>query len=263
MSEVSPDEIDELLGRQDAESSSRALLDTDADADADASTEAEPARSGDYTTPDNLIVVPAPAEASARLESAKPSEIAVHDPGSSRSWWIPGGMLAVAAAAIAAWWIWPPSDEIRGPGEVGPAIASRDALPSYVLETDGGLEQLGDTDTGGPAVTHHRYRRETKFEWILRPKAAATGEVAVRGFAFVDGGSAGLPLALDALTTVADSGAIRIVGEISQLGLEPGRYTIALVVARPDALPQQAPDLEGPDASKERELRRVELVIED
>ncbi len=189
-----------------------------------------------------------------------------HDPGSSGFWWIPGGMLVAAAAAIAIWWIWPPSDDIRGlGGDEGPQIASREPLPAYVLETDGGLELLrGAGEDGKDPAARHRYRRASEFEWILRPKVDEAGEVGVRGFAFVDGSSAGLPLpALDELAQIAGSGAIRIAGTVEQLDLEPGRYTIALAVGRPDELPTQAAEVHEPAADAAWQVRRVELEIED
>jgi hypothetical protein len=189
-------------------------------------------------------------------EPAKPK----HDPGTSGFWWIPGGMLIAAAAAIVMWWMWP----VRSIGEGGPQIAVADPLPAYVLETDGGLKQLrGDTD--GPAEPgRHRYRRDTEFEWILRPKIDEPGEVGVRGFAFVDGGSAGLPLpALDELAQIAKSGAVRIHGTIEQLDLEPGRYTIALAVGRPAELPTQAADVQEPTAETAWQVRRIEIEIEE
>src|SRR5690606_18141881 len=155
-----------------------------------------------------------------------------HDPGSSGFWWIPAGLLLAAAAAIVMWWVWPPSAELSNGN--GQQIA-RAELPAYVLETDGGLKQLrSDSESGSQEPGRHRYRRDTEFEWILRPKIDEPGEVAVRGFAFVDGSSAGLPLAaLTKLAQIAPSGAVRIKGRIEQLDLEPGRYTIALAVGRP------------------------------
>jgi hypothetical protein len=107
-----------------------------------------------------------------------------HDPGSSGFWWIPGGMLIAAAAAIVLWWVWPPDNElVKGNDQ---QIARAEPLPAYVLETDGGLKQLrGDTEGGSDELGRHRYRRDTRFVWILRPKVDEPGEVAVRGFAFV------------------------------------------------------------------------------
>jgi hypothetical protein len=186
-----------------------------------------------------------------------------HDPGSSSFWWIPGGMLAAAAAAIVLWWVVPPSEDVRELDNV--VVAQREPLPGYVLETDGGLKQLrGDTEgETGPDDARHRYHRDTAFEWILRPKLEIDEAVAVRAFAFVDGGSAGLPLQLDDLSKVAATGAIRIAGKIGDLDLEPGRYTIALAVGRPQDLPTQAAGVSAPEADAAFMVRRVDIVIED
>ncbi len=206
---------------------------------------------------DGLLDKRKPASTKAESEPQKPK----HDPGSSGFWWIPGGLLAAAAAAIVLWWVWPRNEDITGFGDDGPKIASVEPLPAYVLETDGGLEKLRG---GGDELGRHRYQRETKFEWILRPKVDEPGEVGVRGFAFVDGGSAGLPLAaLDELAQIAEFGAIRIAGTIEQLDLEPGIYTIELAVGRPADLPTQAAEVHDPAADAAWQLRRVEIEIED
>lgn len=194
-------------------------------------------------------------------EPSKPK----HDPSTSGFWWIPGGMLLAAAAAIVMWWVWPPNEQVRSlTGDDGSQVAIADPLPAYVLETDGGLKQLrGDSD-GSEEPSRHRYQRDTEFEWILRPKVDQLGEVAVRGFAFVDGGSAGLPLAAVAeLAQIAKSGAVRIKGKIEQLDLEPGRYTIALAVGRPADLPTQAAEVHQPAADAAWQVRRIDIDIEE
>lgn len=201
----------------------------------------------------------AASELAAASEPAKPK----HDPGSSSFWWIPGGMLIAAAAAIVMWWMWPPNQDVRNLDN-GQKLAVAEPLPAYVLETDGGLEQLRSSDTGGEAIGRHRYRRDTEFEWILRPKIDEPGEVAVLAFAFVDGGKAGLPLlAIAELAELAPSGAVRITGTIGQLDLEPGRYTIALAVGRPAELPSEAADLHEPAADAAWQVRRIDIDIEE
>lgn len=176
-------------------------------------------------------------------------------------------MLALAAAAIVAWWVWPPSEEVRGLDVAEqPAVATREQLPSYVLETDGGLAQpASDTESGptNPEKPRHRYRRDTAFEWVLRPEGAVEFEIGVRGFAFVDGGSAGLPLSLDGVADVDETGTVRIAGKITSLGLEPGRYTIALAVGRPAELPREVADVSDPGAGADWSIRRVDIAIVD
>jgi hypothetical protein len=178
--------------------------------------------------------------------------------------WISGGLLLVAAAAaIVLWWVWPVNPNGLG-GDEGTTLTQREPLPSYVLETDGGLSQLRGDTGDEPAQAPNRYRGDTPFEWVLRPEASVDGTVGVRGFAFVDGGTAGRPLQLDPLVRIASSGAIQITGTIHQLGLEAGSYTIALVVGRPDDLPARAADAVAPTregVSSPWELGRVDIVI--
>lgn len=204
-----------------------------------------------------------------------------HDPSTSGFWWIPAGLLLTAAAAIVLWWVVPPSADVRrltlGQAEPEPtaelgelgqpadtgALAGAELLPSYVLETKGGLERSGASEVRG----RHRYRRDTLFEWVLRPKVESPEQVGVRGFAFVEGSSAGLPLALAELVKIASSGTIQISGAIEQLDLEPGLYTIALAVGRPAGLPTRAAELSS-EARAERDddpwqVRRLEISIED
>lgn len=199
-------------------------------------------------------------------EPAKPAPAKPHDPGSSRFWWIPGGMLATAAAAIVMWWVWPPSEDVRQLDGDAAVISTHEAsLPGYVLETDGGLEQLRGDDEGeqDPDDARHRYRRGTPFEWVLRPKADIEDSVAVRAFAFVDGGSAGLSLPIESLAEVAPTGVIRIAGQIAALNLEPGRYTIALAVGWPEELPTRAAAVAEAQAETAWVVRRVDVVIEE
>ena len=77
------------------------------------------------------------------------------------------------------------------------------------------------------------------------------------------GDDAGLPINLDELASVAESGAIRVAGTIAALKLEPGSYTIVLAVGRPDELPADvAQVLTGGDGAPWM-ARRIEIVIED
>jgi len=202
-----------------------------------------------------------------RMEPSQPK----HDPGTSGVWWLPAGLLVTAAAAIVLWWVVPPNAEVRGltisgPGAEPLADAERaelSSLPTYVLETKGGLDEPRAA-TGGPEDGYHRYRRDTRFQWVLRPKLESVEPVGVRGFAFVDGGSAGLPLRLGALEQTARPGTIEIAGTIEQLELEPGRYTIALAVGRPSALPTEAAELRrsGSIGDDPWQVRRIEIEIE-
>ena len=202
-----------------------------------------------------------------------PGSEATHAPSPSGVWWVPAGLLLATAAAIALWMVLPPNDDVRDlTRESAEPIAKIEPLPNYLLETDGGLArlrgrpQLGVARADEPASGRHQYRRDTAFEWILRPATTNTEPVGVRGFVFVHGGSAGLPLKLDELAQVSDSGTIEIAGTIAQLGLEPGRYTIALAVGRPAGLPEQAIELSELNAAVAADgswhVRRIAIEID-
>ncbi|EDM74105.1 hypothetical protein PPSIR1_32994 [Plesiocystis pacifica SIR-1] len=204
------------------------------------------------------------AETEAETKTRDSAANRAHDPGSSPRWWVPGGMIAAAAAAILLWVAWPgdaPGPELDLGGDA-PTVAVADPVPTFVLETDGGLKQMRGAEDEQPKVAAHRYQRDTEFEWILRPKLEVEGDISVRAFALV--GSSGLPLAIEDLTKQSKSGSIRVAGTIGDLDLEPGRYTIALVVGRPEALPTQASEVlaDGEDSGP-WQVRRVDIVIED
>lgn len=215
----------------------------------------------------NVIPFAPRAEAKAEERERKPdaAEAAeVHDPSKSSFWWIPGGMLAAAAAAIALWWVWPRDGELGGDMGGGEVIAQRDPLPSFALQTDGGLRELrGDEDGAASPAAVHRYRRDTPFSWVLRPAVSTEASVGVRAFALVEGSDAGLPLAIEPLVQVSDSGSVRIAGEIGQLGLEPGRYSIVLVVGRTEALPSDASALAEPSEPAPWQVQRVEIELSE
>jgi hypothetical protein len=187
---------------------------------------------------------------------------AKHDPGTSGFWWIPGGMLAAAAAAILAWWFWPPNEAVRELSQGSAARADQEGprLPMFSLLVD-----------GDEALGAHRYLRDATFEWNLAPRSVVIGgepdlakpsEIEVRGFAFVDGGSAGLPLGnLLELTKIYESRDVWIEGTVEQLELEPGRYTIVLVVGLAGRLPSQASEVREPDAGTRWQLHELELEI--
>ncbi|KIG15293.1 hypothetical protein DB30_05720 [Enhygromyxa salina] len=163
--------------------------------------------------------------------------------------------LAIAAAA-ALWMIWP-QPKIGGSD---PTIATREPIPAYGVEVGGWLKTLRDDAT--PAPSRYRYRAETPFEWVLRPEAQVGDALAVRAFVIGEAGQPGRPLALDGLTEIASTGAIRIHGTIAQLMLAPGRYTIALVVGRPDALPERAAALTEPTDEPAWRVLRIDIDIE-
>jgi hypothetical protein len=166
----------------------------------------------------------------------------------SHTWLLPAGLLVAAAAAIVMWVVWPRSEMLHGSSEQGGEAATA-PVPGFVLETEG---------EAAAAAGPHRYSRETAFEWILRPETPVEGVLGVRAFAFV--GESGLSLDLSQLSRISETGEVRISGKIGDLGLEPGTYTIALVVGRPAALPDEAAALG--EGGRDRPVSRLEIVIE-
>lgn len=130
------------------------------------------------------------------------------------------------------------------------------ALPGYALETDRGLEtERGDRDL---PVDMLRYRPSIRFDWTMRPELDVAGDVGLRLCAAPVGGEA-RPLELDdALVAKGRGGSFRIHGPVSALGLAPGRWTVTLIIARPEALAGLdcgAPEAEG------RRIERLEFEL--
>lgn len=204
----------------------------------------------------------------------EPAKATVANSGASASWWIPGGMLLLAAGAIVAWWIWPPSQELRELEQASAgasADASADAsamqpIPRYELTTDGGLAstEAGEASTKTGANGRLRYRLDGKLDWRLQPADDVVGDVAVKVWAFPDAPTVGEPrlLLLEPLVQISDARAIALSGEVAELGLEPGRYTLALAFGRPAALPDQAAAVHGSEGSDTWTVRRVSIEIE-
>lgn len=199
-------------------------------------------------------LMPMPGEAAPGASEA-PSETApvLHFPGQrKRGFWILGALLA-AAAALAVWW---GIQQVSDPSV--PRIAANEALPEYVLETDGGLRtKRGDT----PSDERLHYRADTAFRWTLAPADEVEAPIELKVFAFAEHGP-GRVLELAKLTTISEVGGVALRGQAAALGLPPGHWTVVLVVGRPSALP------EGPVGARELEGREdlhvaaLDLVIE-
>lgn len=178
-------------------------------------------------------------------------------------------MLIVPTLAIVLWWLWPPSAEVRELDDPKPT-ASKDEvgpLPTYVLETDGGLATSLGQNPGGESAGSKgrlRYRLDTTFDWQLSPESQVAGELALRAFVFPEAPTVGdaRVLALGELGSVEARGVARIRGTIHALALDPGRYTIALIVGRPGSLPEQAQAVHGSTGTDAWALRRLAIEIE-
>lgn len=176
-------------------------------------------------------------------------------------------MLFIPTLAILAWWLWPPSAEVRELDEPKPAQTGKaelGPLPVYALETDGGLVTPGGAGEPELGKGRLRYRLDTRFDWRLNPELEVGGELALRAFVFPEAPTIGdaRALGLGELGSVEARGVARVHGTIRQLALDPGRYTIALVVGRPGSLPEQAQAVHGSTGTEAWALRRLAIEIE-
>jgi hypothetical protein len=180
-----------------------------------------------------------------------PTETAAND--SRRTWLV--GVVALAAAIALAWWLVPGS-----PVEPEPPVLAMAPIPVYeLLETDGGLAAMRSRPVEPGAVL--QYRSDTKLEWSVRPRVAAEGEIGARVFAFGEGKA--MEVATDGLLEVHTSGAVRVAGQVASLGLTRGAWTIAIVVGRPAALPNDPAAVRDSEGSETWVVRRLRIVVED
>lgn len=166
--------------------------------------------------------------------------------GSTMRWLAP--VLALAAALVLVWMLLPT--------ETTPE--SRAPLVAYgAIETDGGLvEKRGPEAPPAPRVI---YGRSSPFTWVLRPVDRHASGVGARAFGTSESG-ASQRLAVEPEVDV--SGAVRFSGKIEQLGLAPGKWTIAIVVAPAGALPEDGSAIAALEQREDFAVRRVEIVVE-
>ncbi|MFV8751478.1 hypothetical protein ACNOYE_13115 [Nannocystaceae bacterium ST9] len=183
-------------------------------------------------------------------------------------------MLIIPTLAILAWWLWPPSPEVRELDEPSAAQTSDELapLPTYALATEsdvgspsGPSEPVSsDGKPNKSANARLVYRLDSAFDWQLAPASEVAGELALRAFVFPEAPTIGdaRELALGELASVEPRGLARVHGSIRQLALDPGRYTIALVVGRPGSLPAQAEAVHAGTGTEAWTVRRVAIEIE-
>lgn len=160
--------------------------------------------------------------------------------------------LAFAAAALLMLWLHEPQSPTEAPKL---ALAP---LPEYHLELDDGLAtQRGDPE-GGP---ERRYGANNSFSWIMRAHVKVTEPLGVRICARSEQG-AELVIDTEHITIeMPGSGNVRLSGPIAALGLEPGLWTIVVVVGYASALDEQAEQgcaLESPMVRKSQ----VEVMLQ-
>lgn len=186
------------------------------------------------------------------------------------AWLIPAAMLFIPTLAILAWWLWPPSAEVRELDEPRTKPSAQAAelgpLPPYALTTEGGLPPASDLTPPGEHASgpvRHRYRLDTAFAWKLEPRDQVGGALDLRAFVFPEAPTLGdaRVLALGRLASV-EAGVARVEGTIAALALDPGRYTIALVLGRPGSLPELASQVHAATGTDAWIVRRLAIEIE-
>jgi len=144
-----------------------------------------------------------------------------------------GGWLTAAAAAAAVLIL-----TLRGPAALPP-------LPDYQAHPSGGVQILrGGPDELGTLVPGSR------FDLVLTPQTAVSGEVGVRCFLARDPGGAPAATAYPELRPwpvpgaalqKRPGGAVRIHGTVGrEIAVPPGAWTLWAVVGRPGRLPDAA-----------------------
>jgi hypothetical protein len=180
-------------------------------------------------------------------------------------------MLIIPTLAILAWWLWPPSAEVRELDDEAPAAAESSTsparpLPPYALTTEGGLPPASDLTPPGELASgpmRHRYQLDTAFDWTLQPRGEVEGPLELRAFVFPEAPTSGEARALE-LGELAqiDAGVAHVRGSIAALGLGSGTYTLALVLGRPGSLPTQASEVHAASGGDMWILRRLAIEIE-
>jgi hypothetical protein len=182
-------------------------------------------------------------------------EPAANDSG--RRGWV--AALAVAAAVALAWWLVP--GDPGSPTSPDAPVVAHASIPAYAsLETEGGLAAFRSRPAADAGAVH-RYRADTKIEWRVRPEVAVDGAIGARLFAFGRGVAEQLPA--EELVEVSAAGAVRVAGRFGALGLSPGAWTVAIVVGRPAALPNDPALVRDAEDTDAWIVRRLSLVVED
>lgn len=167
-------------------------------------------------------------------------------------------VAAIAAAVLAVLLLRDPTL----PGADGPPVASLGA--HYTLETDAGSATVRSTEGGGAGPL--RYVPGDRFEWVLRPDEPVDARPQLRIFVLADDTDQARRIDRPELVEIG-SASVRVSGPIDALDLEPGRWTVVLVLGAdagglPNAL--RRGDLDAPPTN-ERAWRafRVEFDLGD
>ena len=109
------------------------------------------------------------------------------------------------------------------------------SLPAYDLQLAPGVQELRGAPVPETAGAVPDFAPGSRFELVLRPERAVSGEVAARAFLAREGEP---PAPWHVPVEVAPSGAVRLSGVLGQdLDLAPGSWHLWLAVGRPGHLP--------------------------
>ncbi len=128
---------------------------------------------------------------------------------------------AAAAAAVLLVFLWPAEEQV--------------ALPDYHLTLAGGVRELRSASGEQVGSDSPVFVPGNRLRLNIRPDVAVEGEVEVRLFGYRGGELTRWP---EPPVTAADSGSFHVDGVFGQeIDLEPGEWTIIVVVGRPGELP--------------------------
>jgi len=163
----------------------------------------------------------------------------------ARMLWLSGTGASVAAAALLLWML-RPGDESPGAEtddalgvEVGdaPGVLEAVALPGFGLVVRNETVRENRSTSGSEAIA--RYQASSSIHWVIRPERSV--EPPLRLVVLAETSSPELPsrlLIYPNAIEVSPRGVIELRGPLEDvLPLAVGRWSLTMVVARPDALP--------------------------
>lgn len=167
-----------------------------------------------------------------------------------RRWPAVALLLAAAAAALLIWWVIPKRSS-------KPMVAT---VPAYEFtKLEGGLadQRSESPDPSQTPVPVLKLQSDSEIEWVLTPAEPVRDELGVSLSARSEGGETRFVPRIDA--QVSEVGAILVSGPLNRhVELSPGSWLIDLLVAEPDALPEQP----GADQGPWRRLSLRVIIVE-
>ncbi len=155
------------------------------------------------------------------------------------------GAIAAVAAVVLLWRFVAQPDR-------GPQLAR---LPDYIVtQQAGGVASSRSAPTAAPRPTLHP---ESAIDWVFTPKHRVSGPVAVALLATSSQGATVFSPEVEA--QVSAQGVVRLSGPLHEIiALEPGLWTLAVLLASPDDLPTDEAAVRAQDAGP---WRTVEISL--